>query len=203
MIFPPKKCNKEIENAIKTKQGHETEQYNELKKAFENAIKKEELKEFMDTASAKRASSNDNRKKSWPDGKRGTKSDVSSSKMKVINVIQDVGLLASRKRLREAHGDDPLVDTITIDQCVVKRILVDSGSSVNVLFKDSFNQMDIPRSKVLPYAVLLVGVTGQTVKTDSKITILVSIGDAAHMVEFLIVSTPSPYNCIMGHPTLN
>lgn len=71
--------------------------------------------------------------------------------MKVINVIQDVGLPASRKRSKEAHGDDPLVGTMTIYHCLVKRILIDIGSSVNVHSKDTFKQMDIPWSKVLPY----------------------------------------------------
>lgn len=29
------------------------------------------------------------------------------------------------------------------------------------------------------------------------------IGDIAHMVEFSVVFAPSPYNYILGHPTLN
>lgn len=57
--------------------------------------------------------------------------------MKVINVIQDVGLLTSPKQLREVHCADLLVVTMTINQCLVKRILVDTDSSVNVLFKET------------------------------------------------------------------
>lgn len=91
---------------------------------------------------------------------------------------------------------------MTIDQCLVTRILVDINSSVNVLFKDTFKQMDISWSKVLPYEAPLVGFTRQIMKPNGKITLPVSIGDIAHMVKFLIVVAPSPYNCIMGRPAL-
>lgn len=61
--------------------------------------------------------------------------------MKVINVIQDVGSLASRKRYRYANRDHLLVVTIPIDCCVV--ILIDTGNSANILFKDTFKKMGI------------------------------------------------------------
>lgn len=92
--------------------------------------------------------------------------------------------------------DDPLVVTMTIDQCVVKRILVDTGSSVNVLFKNTFNQVEISWDRVLPYTTPWL--IGQTTKSEGKIILPVSINDTAHMVEFFIVSVSSSYNCIMG-----
>lgn len=92
---------------------------------------------------------------------------------------------------------------MTIDQCVVKRILVDTSSSVNVIFKDTFKQMDIPWDKVIPYATPLVGFTGQTVKYDGKISLPISISDTSLIMEFLLISASSPYNCIMGRQVLN
>lgn len=85
---------------------------------------------------------------------------------------------------------------MTVDQCLVKMILVDTRSSVNVLFLNTFVQMDIPWSRILSYEAPIVGFTGKTIKSGEKITLPVSIGDTAHMVEFLIVSSPSLYNCI-------
>lgn len=40
-------------------------------------------------------------------------------------------------------------------------------------------------------------------KYEIKISLPVSVGNTACIVEFLIVSAPSPYNCIMGCPALN
>lgn len=104
----------------------DTERCDKLKKAIENSIKKGELREFIDSASAKRLPSSDHTKKSCQNDKKSPKNDTSSYKMKVINVIQDVGLPTSRKRTGDAHNDDPLVITMTIDQYLVKRILVDA-----------------------------------------------------------------------------
>lgn len=51
--------------------------------------------------------------------KKFPKKESSSGKLKVINVIQDVSPIASRKWLREGHMD-PLVITMPIDQCMIK-----------------------------------------------------------------------------------
>lgn len=84
--------------------------------------------------------------------------------MNLINVIQDIGPLTSRKRSREGHCDDSLIVTMPIDQYVSKHILVSAGSSTNILFKETFKQMDMTWSKVIPYAASLVGFTGKTIK---------------------------------------
>lgn len=107
------------------------------------------------------------------------------------------------KRHWENHGDGPLVATMTIDQCVIKHILADTGSSVNVLFMNTFTQMGISCNCVLPYAVPLFRFSGQTTKSKGKITLPVSVNDTAHMVEFFIVAVSSPYNCIMGCSALD
>lgn len=92
---------------------------------------------------------------------------------------------------------------MTIDQCLVKHILVDTSSSVHVIFKDTFKQRSIPWDKVIPYAAPLVGFAGQTIKFDGKISLSVSVGNTAHRVEFFIFFAISPYNYFMGRPTLN
>lgn len=60
-----------------------------------------------------------------------------------------------------------------------------------------------PWNKVILYVAPLVGFTGQTVKSAGNITLLVSVKDTGHMVEFLIVSAPTLYNCITSRSILN
>lgn len=79
----------------------------------------------------------------------------------------------------------------------------DTGSFVNVLFKNTFSQMGISWDCVFLYVAPLVGFSGQTTKSEGKITLPISVNDTICMVELLIVSISSPYNCIMGHSALN
>lgn len=61
-----------------------------------------------------------------------------------MNIIQDVGPTAYRKHLTDGPIDDPLVITMPIDYCIVKWILVDTGTSANIFFMDNFSKMEIP-----------------------------------------------------------
>lgn len=91
---------------------------------------------------------------------------------------------------------------MTIDQCIAKRILVDTDSSANVHCKNTFLQMDILRSQETPYVEPLVGFTGQTNQSEGKISLPVNVGNTAYMVETLMISVLSPCNCILGRLVL-
>lgn len=71
------------------------------------------------------------------------KPDSSSSKLKVINVIRMSNFLILEKEVGN------IMEMIQ-DHCVVKRIIVNTYSSVNVLFESTFNQMGIFWDWVLP-----------------------------------------------------
>nr|KYP59660.1 hypothetical protein KK1_015096 [Cajanus cajan] len=45
----------------------------------------------------------------------------------------------------------------------VKRVLVDQGSSANILFWEAFVGMKIPNDRLVPYARTLVGFVGDQV----------------------------------------
>lgn len=104
------------------------------------------LKEFIDDISQKQKFGGVSFRKSLPvlEEKKTTKPDSSSGKMKVVNIIKDFVPTTSRKHSSEGIFDDLLVVTMLIDHCLVKRILVDTGSSINILFKDTLMQMEIP-----------------------------------------------------------
>ncbi|KAG6702728.1 hypothetical protein I3842_07G050400 [Carya illinoinensis] len=76
-----------------------------------------------------------------------------------------------------------------------KRILIDNGSSMDILFWDAFTFMEIDTTRLLPTQLLLKGFLGETVHPTGTIALLVLVGDppcvASVMVDFLVVKAHS------------
>ncbi|XP_058104636.1 uncharacterized protein LOC131248382 [Magnolia sinica] len=112
----------------------------------------------------------------------------------------------------DAHGiqhshDDTLVVTVTIANHKVYYILIDTGSSANVIYFEAFERMGIPTSRLRPVKTPLHGFTEERVISAGAISIHVTGGEGQHqvtlMVDFLVVNVPSVHNVILGKPSLN
>jgi hypothetical protein len=57
--------------------------------------------------------------------------------------------------------DDALVVTVTVANHIVHRVLVDNGSSADILYWTIFQQLGIVREKLKPFVSPLVGFTGE------------------------------------------
>ncbi|KAK3003449.1 hypothetical protein RJ639_018209 [Escallonia herrerae] len=103
--------------------------------------------------------------------------------------------------------DDPLVITIKAGNFDVKRVLIDNGSSAEILFHDAFKKMNIPTDRLRNMDTSLYGFSNHPVTAEGIIALPVAIGtppaQANFMVDFVVVKVPSTYNAILGRPTLN
>ncbi|KAK2991306.1 hypothetical protein RJ640_024571 [Escallonia rubra] len=103
--------------------------------------------------------------------------------------------------------DDALVITLRIDAFQVKRILVDTGSSADILFDDAFYQMGISEDRVKPIYSPLYGFTCASAPVKGIASLTVVAGkmprQAVHTLDFLIVKVKSSYNGILGRTCLN
>ncbi|XP_048493253.1 uncharacterized protein LOC104883311 [Beta vulgaris subsp. vulgaris] len=103
--------------------------------------------------------------------------------------------------------DDPLVVTLKISNCLVHRILVDGGSSANILYLSTFEKLMIGREYLKSVRYPVIGFTGASVVLEGLISLPVRIGenDTARdlMAEFLVVDVPGAYNAIMGRPFIH
>ena len=110
------------------------------------------------------------------------------------------------QRLHHLH-DDALVVSIRIEDYNMHRVLVDNGSSADILYYPAFQQMGIGREQLIPTNVPLIGFGGTRVLPLGAITLSVVVGDypqqIAKDVTFLVVDCSSAYNAILGRPTLN
>ncbi|GAV80342.1 hypothetical protein CFOL_v3_23803, partial [Cephalotus follicularis] len=89
----------------------------------------------------------------------------------------------------------------------MKRILIDSGSSADILYKHAFDQLRILTDQLKLVKTPLVGFAWEMIPPLGSIDLSVVAGTAPRQTQvemtFLVVDTPSPYNAIIGQPGLN
>ena len=87
------------------------------------------------------------------------------------------------------------------------RVLVDNGSSADILYYLTFQQIGISRERLIPTNAPLDGFRGTRVLPLGAIALSIMVGDypqqIAKDVTFLVVDCSSTYNAILGRPTLN
>ena len=110
------------------------------------------------------------------------------------------------RRLHHPH-DDALVVSIRVGDYNVHRVLVDNGSSADILYYPAFQQMGIDRARLILTNAPLVGFGGTRVFLLGAVTLSVTAGDYPQQITkditFLVVDCSSAYNGILGRPTLN
>ncbi|VFR01445.1 unnamed protein product [Cuscuta campestris] len=75
----------------------------------------------------------------------------------------------------EDHND-PLVITMDINGVDVARVLVDTVSSVNILYLETFQKLRLCRTQLEPLKTPLSGFTGDTVEAEGSIVLPVELG---------------------------
>ncbi|XP_075515931.1 uncharacterized protein LOC142550751 [Primulina tabacum] len=105
-----------------------------------------------------------------------------------------------------APHNDALLVTLTVANYDVARIFVDTGSSVNILFKRTLDQMKVEGFKFDHISTPLFGFTGHAVQTIGQIMLPLSLETGPHRITkmtcFTVVDAPSSYNGILGRPAL-
>ena len=103
--------------------------------------------------------------------------------------------------------DDPLVIKAVVANKTIHWVLVDNGSSIDIIFASAFDRMGIGREKVEPISTHLRGFSREKVLPLRSIQLVLTLGDppcqATTEVKFLIVDAPSAYNMLLGRPSLN
>ncbi|XP_056694875.1 uncharacterized protein [Spinacia oleracea] len=99
---------------------------------------------------------------------------------------------------REHH--DGLVISLPIGNALIKRILVDNGSSANVLFLEALQEMGLEEKNIVRRSTVLVGFSGEALRTVGEILLPTYAEGVNMMTKFNVVDCPSAYNVILGRP---
>ena len=110
------------------------------------------------------------------------------------------------ERVHHPH-DDAIVIILLIADYTTRRVLVDNGSSTDILYNPVFQQIRLGRDQLHPVNTPLVGFSGMKVQPVGTVTLPVVVGaypqQVSKDVNFLVVDCSSSYNAIIGRPTLN
>ena len=109
------------------------------------------------------------------------------------------------QHVRFPHSD-PLVVDIQMANMMVRRILVDTGSSVNILYKSTLERMKLSVKDLEPCNQTIYGFSGEGLAPAGMIKLPVTTGTAPAsrtlLATFVVVDCPSAYNAVIGRPIL-
>ena len=93
---------------------------------------------------------------------------------------------------------DPLVVKLQVDKAILGWVLIDGGSSAEVLFWDAFQKMGLDGQMLVPMESSLVAFDGTRVFPKGVAHLMVHAVERTLPVNFLVIESRSAFNVIMG-----
>ena len=93
--------------------------------------------------------------------------------------------------------------TLRISGYDVKRVMVDQGSAVEIMYPDLFKGLGLKPEDLTTYSSPLVSFEGKMVVPKGQIRLPVQTGSDVVEVDFIVVDAFSPYTVIIGRPWLH
>ncbi|GKV00924.1 hypothetical protein SLEP1_g13532 [Rubroshorea leprosula] len=102
--------------------------------------------------------------------------------------------------------NDPLVTSVTINNCEVQRVLVDKGSAPDIMYFHCFESLGLDSALLQRYDGPIYGFNNQPVPIEGVLTMNVAFGSGRNYVtppvRFLVVKMASSFNVVIGRPIL-
>jgi len=121
----------------------------------------------------------------------------------------DVDITFTKEDLKDVvpHDNDPIVISLATAGRMVHRVLVDQGSSIDVMFWPTFEKLQLSSDQLRPCGGCLYGFAGDKVEVRGYIELRTMFTDGlasrTEKIRYLVVNAHSAYNILLGRPTLN
>jgi hypothetical protein len=110
-------------------------------------------------------------------------------------------------KLKPAIQNDAMVIEVNIAGWIIGKVLVDNGSSADILFLKTFEKMNLSQKRLHSPEYPLQGFGGKPIKPVGKISLPVSFGDLdnarTETLIFDVVDIYHPYLAIFGRGFMN
>ncbi|GAV77645.1 hypothetical protein CFOL_v3_21116 [Cephalotus follicularis] len=80
---------------------------------------------------------------------------------------------------------DPIVIELSIDLFLVRRILIDGGSSIHILYKEAFDNLKMAEQSLKPVKTSLIGLSGEVVYPMGLVTLPVFIREPKSKISWM------------------
>jgi len=102
----------------------------------------------------------------------------------------------------EVPTNDPMVISAMIGLAHIRKVLVDCRSSVNIIFKHSYDQMKMEAKDLKPCKTCIHGFNGASTELVGYVELLLELGSGdctrVWMLPFIVLDVNSPYNAFVG-----
>ena len=134
---------------------------------------------------------------------------VNSIEDRIFGEPWESDLVFRRADLRDVipHDNDPVVISVVTAGRKVHRVLVDQGSSADVMFWSTFNKVRLSHDLLRPYTGCLYGFGDNQVEVRGNLELRTTFTDGeasrTESIRYLVVNPNSAYNILLGRLALN
>ncbi|XP_028068723.1 uncharacterized protein LOC114271297 [Camellia sinensis] len=203
---------------------HLTKDCKALKQFLEELVQSRHLRSYLDSSTNRKDNTRDKAGKtqptitinmiySIPTKRRISREAAPTLRREIMSLLEVVAkrvcsstkIYFSNEDLTWVHHpyNDALVVTVQIREFDVERILIDQGSSIEIIYYGLFKKLGLSHEALLNVESPLYGFNSSPIFPLGHIFLQVKAGETIHQVEFQVVSVPSTYNVIMGKTWLH
>ena len=123
----------------------------------------------------------------------------------VGNIMMDNYILFSEDKIppNGRSSTKALHITTKVKDCTLPKVLIDNGSSLNVMPLSTLMRLPIDRSYMKHTKTMVRAFDGTRMEMIGEIEIEVQIGPCTFNIEFQVMDISPFYNCLLGRPWIH
>ncbi|XP_019434188.1 PREDICTED: uncharacterized protein LOC109340879, partial [Lupinus angustifolius] len=133
--------------------------------------------------------------------------DITTDKLGgIVNNIVADNYISFRDEEIPAEGTShvrPLHISVMCNDCVIGKVLLDNGSSLNVMTKRTFSRLPVDTSYLKASSMIVKGFDGSRREVMGEMDLPIKIGPCTFNILFHVMDINPTYSCLLGRPWIH